>query len=237
MSKRTLRYFVDASNKTKEKYIEPKNNYNNSPFTDEKSFHNSHSKKINECGKKYSRGENVTEHINIKSKYQRIKELQREKRLYFAAKTAAKTEILLTEEYGYIIPENEEESYELTQKDILENVDISTANKSFILNLEQFGPYTMDYSRNGRDLLLGGTKGHLSGFEWHTKKLKFEVNVGEAINCVRWLHTENMLAVGQKRWAHIYDNTGTELHCLKKLYDVLQMEFLPYHFLLAAAVK
>ncbi|KAH7729332.1 Protein WDR-46 [Aphelenchoides avenae] len=173
---------------------------------------------------------------NAKTKVARRRLEQRKERFLERIDKTARAEILNRGDRGGIETEGTP-TYLVRQSDIVENVDIASATKHFELELDQFGPYRIDYTLNGRHLLLGGKRGHVAAVDWMTKTLHNETNVMEAVRDVQWLHTENMYAVAQKRWTHIYDRSGTELHCLKQLHDVKRMEFLPRHFLLVAATN
>ncbi|XP_041481473.1 WD repeat-containing protein 46-like [Lytechinus variegatus] len=185
-----------------------------------------------ETVKKYRRGEKATAQ-EMRNFRHRTTMKRGEDRFALAAKQAARSELLLPEETGFLEADEGEETYDVTQEEIRKAVDIASATKNFELRLDQFGPYRMDFTRNGRHLLLGGRRGHLAGIDWVTKKLHFETNVTEEIQDVQWLHLETMCAVAQKKWMYIYDNNGVELHCIKKMHNITRMEFLPYHFLLA----
>lgn len=152
-----------------------------------------------------------------------------------ASAKAARSELLLVEEPGFLEGEDGEDTAKIRQADIVEAVDIASAAKHFDLNLRQFGPYRLNYSRTGRHLALGGRRGHVAALDWVTKKLTCEINVMEAVRDIRFLHSEALLAVAQHRWLHIYDNQGIELHCVRRCDRITQLEFLPFHFLLASA--
>ncbi|KAJ0180380.1 hypothetical protein K1T71_003784 [Dendrolimus kikuchii] len=182
--------------------------------------------------KKYTRGKGLVGK-GVRHPLYKEKLKQKEKKINYAQVQSARAEILLTEDQGGITIDDEDgKTTAISQKIIAENIDIAAATKIFELNLD-FGPYRAKYSRNGRHLLIGSKKGHLAAFDWITKKLHFEINVMESIHDISWLHIETMVAAAQKEFLHIYDNTGTELHCVKKIDKILRMEFLPYHFLLA----
>ncbi|XP_078342132.1 uncharacterized protein LOC144627967 isoform X2 [Oculina patagonica] len=182
---------------------------------------------------KYHRGRQ-NRFKNLKDKKLRGKLRSYESQYQQAAVQAAKSELLLTEEPGYLEAEGLEKTFKFKQRNIADVVDITSAKKYFELNLDTFGPYRINYTRNGRFLLIGGKKGHLATMDWQNKKLGCEVHVQETVRDVRWLHIETMFAVAQKKCVYIYDNTGIELHCLKNHRQVNRLEFLPYHFLLAS---
>ncbi|TGJ85466.1 hypothetical protein E0Z10_g3323 [Xylaria hypoxylon] len=185
-----------------------------------------------EAQRDYGRGKRVNTK-NIKDKKLR-RNLQALESKYKAATLKAKdAEILLEGTSGYLEPETElERTYKVRQDEIQDSVSIATAQKRFDLTLNELGPYVFDYSRNGRDLLLGGRKGHIASMDWRQGKLNCEFQVNEIVRDVRWLHTNQYMAVAQKKNVYIYDGSGVELHCLNQHREVSHLEFLPYHFLL-----
>jgi len=147
---------------------------------------------------------------------------------------AKDAEILLENSGGFLEPENElERTYKVRQDEIKQDVPIETAKKGFELKLDTLGPYVCDYTRNGRELLIAGRKGHVATMDWREGKLGCELQLAETVRDARWLHNNQLFAVAQKKYVYIYDRTGVELHCLKKHIEVTSMEFLPYHYLLA----
>ncbi|XP_064616525.1 WD repeat-containing protein 46-like [Liolophura sinensis] len=181
---------------------------------------------------KYSRGDQMDK--SARTRYHKAKFSLEEDRIQNSLKAAVQSEVFLSEEAGFLAADREPTT-NISQHDIQNSVDINSAQKFFDLKLPQFGPYRLNYTRNGRYLLIGGNKGHVAAIDWLTKKLMCEINVMETVNDVKWLHQETLFAAAQRQWTYVYDNQGIELHCLKALDSVLRLEFLPYHFLLVSS--
>jgi U3 small nucleolar RNA-associated protein 7 len=99
---------------------------------------------------KYTRGSVNFSTKNIKHKgLRKTLEETKDKHIDAATRTAA-TEILLPSTAGFIEVDGNEKVFKLKQKEILQNVDLNTAKNSIDLQLTKFGPYNVDYSRNGR---------------------------------------------------------------------------------------
>ncbi|CAL3973553.1 unnamed protein product [Diplocarpon coronariae] len=186
-----------------------------------------------EANKQYGRGRKIPLK-GIKDKKLRANLKAQESKYQTAILRAKDAEILHENTEGFLEPENElERTYKVKQRDIQNDVSIETAKKGFELKLDSLGPYLCDYTRNGRSLLLAGRKGHIATMDWREGKLGCEIQLGETVRDAKWLHNNQMFAVAQKKYVYIYDQAGVELHCLKKHIEVTNMEFLPYHYLLA----
>ncbi|KAJ5645206.1 hypothetical protein N7507_011217 [Penicillium longicatenatum] len=191
--------------------------------------------KFAEAERTYGRGKAASTK-NVRDKKLRATLKAQEAKQKQAILQAKDAEILLEHEAGFLEPEGElEKTYKVRQDEIQQSVGIETAKKGFELRLNDFGPYRMDYSRNGRNLLLAGRKGHVATMDWRDGTLGCELNLNETVRDARWLHNNQFFAVAQKKYVYIYDHQGVELHCLSKHLEPLFLEFLPYHFLLASA--
>ena len=184
----------------------------------------------------YGRGRKVSVR-GVKDKKLRSNLKSLENKYKDATLKAKDAEILLENDHGYLEAEGPlEKTYKVRQDELKSELDIETSRKGFELKLEAFGPYVADYTRNGRGLLLAGRKGHVSTMDWRGGVLGCELHLRETIRDAKWLHNDQYFAVAQKKYVYIYDSAGVELHCLQKHIEVTNMEFLPYHFLLATIV-
>ncbi|KAK7553677.1 WD40-repeat-containing domain protein [Phyllosticta paracitricarpa] len=172
---------------------------------------------------------------DIKDKKLRAEVRRQEQKRKDAALKAHDAEILLENQSGFLEAEGDlERTYKVKQGDIKQDVAVETAKKGFELRLTDLGPYACDYTRNGRDLLLAGRKGHIATMDWRDGKLGCELQLGETVRDAKWLHNNQYFAAAQKKYVYIYDAQGIEIHKLQKHIDVTHLEFLPYHFLLAS---
>jgi hypothetical protein len=188
-----------------------------------------------EAEKAYGRGRKIPLK-NIRDRKLRGNLKALESKYKDATLQAKDAEVLLENTGGFLEPETElERTYKVNQRDIKRDVAVQTAQMGFELQLEG-GPYVAEYTRNGRELLLAGRKGHVATMDWRNGKLGSELQLGETVRDARWLHNNQMFAVAQKKYVYIYDQAGVEIHCLKKHIEVTNMEFLPYHYLLATVV-
>ena len=84
----------------------------------------------------------------IKTKFKQREQQRREQHIQFAAEQSARAEILLAEEAGFLQGDEDQEfTGQISQAEIKRAVDEESAAKSFDLNLPQFGPYKMAYTR------------------------------------------------------------------------------------------
>lgn len=189
-------------------------------------------KRVAEAQKSYGRGKPIRVGT-VKDRKLRANLKRIETKYKDAVLSAKDAEILLENQEGFLEPEGElEKTYKVRQDEIQRAVGVEQAKKSIEFKLDM-GPYTADYTRNGRSLLLAGRKGHIATCEWRAGKPGCELFLNETIRDAKWLHNDQYFAVAQKKHTYIYDHAGVEIHCLRKYVEATHLEFLPYHFLLA----
>lgn len=158
-----------------------------------------------------------------------------EKKMGEAARRAAQAEVLLPTEAGVLEAEGEmERTARMTQRQVTQAVDLQTQRKAYNMQLERFGPYRACYTTNGRHVLLGGRKGHLAVLDWENARITSELHVKETVRDVTFLRDHTMFAVAQHKHLYMYDEAGTELHCLRHHKpQVNRLGYLRYHWLLS----
>ncbi|BFZ56455.1 WD repeat-containing protein 46 [Savitreella phatthalungensis] len=182
----------------------------------------------------YNRGGKPVAYSKLKDKKLKSKLRRNEREIEQAEREAAATELLERADPGSLEAEGIERTYKFKQSEIRKHLDLASAQKSFDLSLE-FGPYSCDFTRNGRYLLLGGGKGHLATLDWKSGRLISEIHVRERVRDVCFLQNDSMYAAAQRKFVYIYEGkTGAEIHCLKHHTEANALQFLPFHFLLAS---
>lgn len=148
----------------------------------------------------YGRGREIsTARIKDKKLRGNLKTLEHKYR--DTALKARDAEILLDNQSGFLEPETElEKTYRARQDDIRRDLPTQTATKGFELKLGELGPYIADYTRNGRELLLAGRKGHTATMDWRDGKLGCEIQLGETIRDAKWLHNNSSVSTFQHLW-------------------------------------
>eukprot|EP00359_Climacostomum_virens_P006747 CAMPEP_0204913120 /NCGR_PEP_ID=MMETSP1397-20131031/11124_1 /ASSEMBLY_ACC=CAM_ASM_000891 /TAXON_ID=49980 /ORGANISM="Climacostomum Climacostomum virens, Strain Stock W-24" /LENGTH=472 /DNA_ID=CAMNT_0052084309 /DNA_START=153 /DNA_END=1571 /DNA_ORIENTATION=- len=141
---------------------------------------------------------------------------------------------MTAQEPGFIEAEEGEKTHKVKQSEL--KALLPTYNSRLIFDLDlNFGPYELDYTQNGTNMLLGGRQGHIALLKWKEGKILTEFNVKELVRDVKFLHNELLFAVAQRKSVYIYDSQGIEVHYLKTHIEPVKIEFLPYHFLLVTA--
>ncbi|KAK6144703.1 hypothetical protein DH2020_021523 [Rehmannia glutinosa] len=133
-----------------------------------------------------------------------------------SAQAAAKAEKwLMPSEGGYLEAEGIEKTWRIKQEAIAGEVDILSTRKQFDIVLPELGPYTLDFTLSGRYMVAAGRKGHLALVDMKNMDLVKEFQVRETVRDVVFLHDQKLLAAAQKKYVYMYNENGTEMHCLK----------------------
>jgi U3 small nucleolar RNA-associated protein 7 len=165
-----------------------------------KKIHDEYIDEFEESAIKYARGSidfntSKSKHKAIRLRMQDIKTSIKQ-----SAIAAANSEILLPQQSGLIEVEKNEKIYHITQKNIKDNIDLNTQKNIFDFQLTKFGPYNINFSRNGRQLLMCGRKGHIATYDCLRTAIGTELQLQEDCYDSCYLHNDTLFAVAQNRY-------------------------------------
>lgn len=179
----------------------------------------------------FVRGRNVDD----KSALRRPEVERGEKRARAAPRRLARMNMLQLEGATGLELDDREVADRVAQTDVLAAVDDQTRRKKFDIELPKMGPYNIDFSQSGADLVLAGLRGHVAAFRWKEFDLQGEVQLADKCSDVKFLVDGSMYAVAQKRFVYMYSKEGVEMHVLPTMANCDRLEYLPNHMLLVAA--
>ncbi|EZG56154.1 putative U3 small nucleolar RNA-associated protein 7 [Gregarina niphandrodes] len=148
----------------------------------------------------------------------------------------------LADSHGFIEAEHEgEKTVDVTQEDILAEVELGvTKNKWTEFGLSR-GPYTLDFTDDGTHLLLAGATGEARLYDLRGRRRKagptevVRVACNETIRTARFCYNSACWALAQKNSLCLYDNEGVRIHDFDRSDSCTSIDYLPYHFLLVSA--
>lgn len=117
----------------------------------------------------------------------------------FGRTTNAAVQSMTAHEPGFLEAEEGERTHKVKQselKTLLPSYNARLVRTIQIFDLKlNYGPYEIDYTPNGANMLMGGRQGHLALLRWKDGKILTEFNVKELVRDVKFLHNELLFAV------------------------------------------
>ena len=128
--------------------------------------------------------------------------------------------------------DDHEHMLQINQESLKPILSLQNSSQCFSLPLE-YGNYKLDYTLDGRNLLLIGQKGHAAILDWKKKNLICEIIQKDKFYSGIFAHT-GFIAIAQERFAYIYDKSGLEIHVLDNIQEPRHLQYLSYHYLLCS---
>jgi len=153
-----------------------------------------------------------------------------------AAEQVVKQQLLHTETHGLMQAESPlERTFRVSQRDIAASRDVDDSTRAKQLSLSLGDAYAIRFTHNGRHLVIGGRRGHLSVLDALRCTAVTELTLDDQrVYDVTPLHNHTLFAVAQQKYVYVYDHRGTEVHQLRSHIEPRRLCFLRYHMLLAS---